>query len=626
VNDCAVPREALPTEWDQAGLLSIVVQGPLLRDNLVQTATHCRHWRDLFPAAELILAISMTDILRDAAPGRVMTAIHSVAALSDNGTVVAALATLVAVCDRICLADPQLPLPPIKSDTAAPNNVNFQIAAAQAGLALASSSFVLRVRSDLIFLDRSFLDQYADAERVPRGGSAVLSRRVLISWLFTLNPFTVERLPLHFSDWFHFGLTEDVRRLWAVPFVMLRDAVHYRAHRFAPDSNDAERLFNTRIAVEQHLALHAFHDRFPDLRLDYHNDPNAIDRSLSILVDNYALCDLERARCVFEKYGTEFASPGKRVHCLTPSDWLALAHGGDTDPRQILASKIEAFETGAVFPTPTELPWTVPAAALIGKQATLTNGELVARAREGEMFKTPAFVLPAGCYQARLLVTAIAGDGSLMLRVAGRSLVAERITLIEGGSAEITLAFDVSGAAVDLVITCQFLGLRTFVVAGLVVEARRGSPAPQHQQVMPQRFGPNRLRTKIGVHADGQIVATGRDGRLFYGPYTWIAPGRYTARVDTGALDGIGTATLKVTQDAGATTLARKRISIGSTPPPLMIDFDVSGRSAERLEVVCDVSGLHRVAVTGLEIVERTGRPQLWPDRLLQRARNQLRG
>ncbi|KON63017.1 hypothetical protein KOEU_34990 [Komagataeibacter europaeus] len=37
-----------------------------------------------------------------------------------------------------------------------------------------------------------------------------LKRRILISEFFTLDPYMFEILPFHYSDWFHFGLTEDV--------------------------------------------------------------------------------------------------------------------------------------------------------------------------------------------------------------------------------------------------------------------------------------------------------------------------------------------------------------------------------------------------------------------------------
>ena len=194
----------------KAGEMSIVVQGGLTQANMLQVATACEHWRDLFPAAELILSISTTDLLlgRSGVDGR-LTSPRLVPAHRHDGMMRAALRALLRTCDKILLSEQAIPLPPVKTAPAV-NNGNLQIAAAKSGLKHARGAYVLRIRSDAIITSRDFLRYYYDMASLPKDRAVILSERVLISELFTLSPFTLERMPFHYSDWLHFGLRRDV--------------------------------------------------------------------------------------------------------------------------------------------------------------------------------------------------------------------------------------------------------------------------------------------------------------------------------------------------------------------------------------------------------------------------------
>lgn len=306
----------------QGADLSIVVQGALFVSNVVQIASYCEHWRALLPQAEIVLAVSSSDMLGVATPpGRIQA--PRVAPTQASALEGAALRSLWKTCDVVVLARAALPLPRFKAD-AGLNNFNLQLAAAQAGLAQARRTYVLRTRSDLVFLTRDFLEHYESDRRQPRGDAARLRERIMISPLFTLDPFSVERMPLHHSDWFHLGLLEDVRRLWAIPPISLADAAFYRAAEHSADSTGHERLFLTRLAVEQHLMFNAFAGQFPQLRLDRHNDRRSLELSLKILRDNFVVSDLQSSACLFDKYAQDIAFVGNRHSCVTREDWLAM--------------------------------------------------------------------------------------------------------------------------------------------------------------------------------------------------------------------------------------------------------------------------------------------------------------
>lgn len=321
------------TDIDRPGALTIVVQGSLFAGNLVETANHCVHWRELFPQAEIILAVAISDILEPAGDERAAEVVEPrlVPGLRHDGLLRTALARLKAACDKVVLSAGALPLPPLKVDSKA-NNINLQIAAAKAGLEQAGGTYTLRIRSDLVFLSREFLDVYRQHHARPRNARTAFRQRVMISPLFTLNPFTMERLPFHYSDWFHFGLTEDVRSIWQIGEMSLRDAMHHAAFPHGADSNAFERKFLLRFGIEQHINVPHLQRVFPELRLDRFNDPAAASASMRILLSDYLVSDLKQIRAVFNKYARALSDPNMELLCITHQQWSELIDlGPDAD-------------------------------------------------------------------------------------------------------------------------------------------------------------------------------------------------------------------------------------------------------------------------------------------------------
>ena len=310
--------------FDEARHLSIVVQGSLYDWNFAESATHCAHWRSLFPQAEIILAIANTDMLEGSTGERKdLTEPKLVSVHVNNGLFQTALARLRRSCDKIVLSEGALPLPPIKFD-AKTNNVNLQIVAAQAGTERASGEYILRVRSDLVFLTRDFLSSYVENYDLPRRSRCAFRQRVMISPYFTLNPFTMERLPFHYSDWFHFGLSVDVRAIWDVPEMSFADSAHYSVYDHDKSSNHLERRFRVRIAVEQFINFHSLSRKLPGLTLGHHNDDSSSEESMHILLNDFIVGDLSTMKVYFEKYGRRFKEPNLETLCVTYQQWKEL--------------------------------------------------------------------------------------------------------------------------------------------------------------------------------------------------------------------------------------------------------------------------------------------------------------
>lgn len=458
------------TEWFQPGKLGIVVQGPIYQGNIIETANICLQWRNMFPNSEIILAISVTDIIVGTLVDGRLRDIGIVPKHQHDGHLWNAFSILEKVCDAITLGEPALPLPPIKRDSPASNNINFQIAAAKAGLALVKSEYVLRIRSDLIFLEPIFLYEYAAACKLPRGEASVFQERVMISWLYTLNPYSLERLPLHFSDWFHLGLTRDVVKIWDVMPITLSDAMYYSNHTYLAGTNGPERQFLTKRAVEQHLMYNMFKPHFPQLKLERHNDLRSRELSLDILIDNFIPSDIFRSKAVFNKYNHEFFDKNKRIQCITHETWRELCLSRDETHLATIQRVAEAEAQADLFLL-TSLDMNAPlspvlspasnisqnsesesdsdsaiaassggsfplrygAAQLHMREGVRENGEIVARDKDGLVFFGPYISLPAGHYTARVQFSRLTGAGKLLCRVTannGELLLAEKKELI----------------------------------------------------------------------------------------------------------------------------------------------------------------------------------------------------
>ncbi|QBL94384.1 hypothetical protein KSAC_21810 [Komagataeibacter saccharivorans] len=307
--------------------LSIVVQGPLYDWNIVQTAQLISQWRSIFPKSKIIFSISQSDLIIFEGSG-IIPKLRIVRIHRNNIVFQDALALIDKFCDIVVMSDSAIVLPPVKSGLRE-NNCNLQIEAAKAGLRLVDTDYVLRIRNDIVFSDTSLIDYYIDNYNLPRGKYAALKQRVLISEFFTLNPFTFEKLPFHYSDWMHFGLIEDVKKLWDVPSYGIIDATYYQRNTYKKGSGPRENTFISRYAVEQYLAITVFKKFFHNIKLDYHNDTASINESLYILADNFIISDFTKTKIYFAKYQHIMRHNNINIVCMTHEAWKKIVFNAE---------------------------------------------------------------------------------------------------------------------------------------------------------------------------------------------------------------------------------------------------------------------------------------------------------
>lgn len=272
--------------------LSIVLQGGVFEKNSTEVTNIASEYRKLFPESEILLSISSSDFLNF--PGSSENELIPYKQNLSNQKFINVCNILNSLVDKFIFCDNALPLPPV--NVKHPNcNANYQIEAAKRGLAEATREFVLRVRNDFLFQDDSFINQYIEMSGNVRGRFSVFQERIMICSLFTINPYAVERLPFHYSDWFHFGKLADVRLLWDVPHISLNYMTYYMNNPYLPGSTELERHFLAKTGVEQYISFGFFSKHFPELKLACHNDIRSRRESIDILLDNFCILEIGRA-------------------------------------------------------------------------------------------------------------------------------------------------------------------------------------------------------------------------------------------------------------------------------------------------------------------------------------------
>lgn len=97
-------------------------------------------------------------------------------------------------------------------------SANRQIVSTLAGLRKSKTKFSIKIRSDLYFKNINFLDYYEMFNKLPFDNDYKLTKeRVLM--LTTINPKRRFKNPFSMSDWFYFGLTEDLINIFDIPLM-----------------------------------------------------------------------------------------------------------------------------------------------------------------------------------------------------------------------------------------------------------------------------------------------------------------------------------------------------------------------------------------------------------------------
>jgi len=311
-----IRRSQLPgpeLQKEVSGDLTVLLQGAVNAANIDHVLQSIAMWRQAYPGAALHFCASTLGEAIDEGASSVRRPEKRNEEVRQRELLISQVSTVV---DHFSVASYQSALPTLKFDSG-PNNCNRMIAAAKRGLKNVTSRFVLRCRYDLFIDDiTACLNDYALLDR--KGIQPDLfDWPIAISPYFTLNPLLLEKLPYHVSDWFHFGLTSDVKALWDVDFFSARDAQYYQMYPHAAHSGQIEKMFRARLSPEQYLFNSvAVKKGYPALR--YHNEPGHEGCFFDLLRRNFVVVDHRAVGMTFQKYD--------RVKDWLQSDYQSINH------------------------------------------------------------------------------------------------------------------------------------------------------------------------------------------------------------------------------------------------------------------------------------------------------------
>jgi hypothetical protein len=208
------------------------------------------------------------------------------------------------------------------------NNTNRQLLSTRKGIEKSKTKYTLKLRSDMIVLNDNLLRSYCE---FPRCGNEyrIFKEKIAISDLFTRRQFELQLeeeyifMPFHVSDWFYFGLTEDLTTYMSSTPPMTEDEMAYPPERLS----NQERIkiydkysWHWRYAPEQHYGISAIRNKYPEIVFRDWTDWNAenVSQSEKFLMNNFIILDFSHHGITMPKYepiitannGGYYAIPG----------------------------------------------------------------------------------------------------------------------------------------------------------------------------------------------------------------------------------------------------------------------------------------------------------------------------
>jgi len=196
------------------------------------------------------------------------------------------------------------------------NNTNRQLVSTQAGLKRVKTEYTLKLRSDMLLLNANFLGSFFSYPE-HTNEYRIFKQRVIIPELFTRRRFEMRSekppifMPFHISDWFCFGLTEDIQTYIMDTPLMPKSDMAYKFSSFSIERPERYLCsWRWRYAPEQYYTISAVQRCYPDIQFrdwtDW-NDTN-IMQSEKFITNNFIVLDLKRHGITMPKYEPQITS------------------------------------------------------------------------------------------------------------------------------------------------------------------------------------------------------------------------------------------------------------------------------------------------------------------------------
>ena len=183
------------------------------------------------------------------------------------------------------------------------NNINRQLVSIQYGLKSASKKYVLKLRSDCILSNANFLF-YFDKFNQVNPDFKIFQHKILVCSICSREYAHTNGLPLpfHVSDFWLFGLTEDIRNYFVETPLMTKEQSsdwHYKC----PDRVPNHHLFWA-YPPEQYYCVSWVKRNFKNIQFDDWSEWNSelFELSQNIIYNNFVFLDYDQSGIFSAKY------------------------------------------------------------------------------------------------------------------------------------------------------------------------------------------------------------------------------------------------------------------------------------------------------------------------------------
>lgn len=190
------------------------------------------------------------------------------------------------------------------------NNMNRQLLSTKEGLKKADRKYVMKLRSDLILTSDKFLN-YFDEFQIRGDNYNLFKRKILTSTLFTRynikcgNCAKRVDMPFHISDWWFFGLKEDMETYFKdSELVKEPEFTKYFSLDENKNKNNPYGKMKFKFAPEQYFAYSCFNRNFKDIYMEDAADfsDELMEKFRQCLVNNFIVLEFEQSGIYLNKY------------------------------------------------------------------------------------------------------------------------------------------------------------------------------------------------------------------------------------------------------------------------------------------------------------------------------------
>ncbi|CAK2025340.1 Wave lipopolysaccharide synthesis [Vibrio crassostreae] len=189
----------------------------------------------------------------------------------------------------------------LDGDVVSTENTNRQIQSVSNAISHVTTQYCVKSRTDIEFTNDKFVKFYLEnVNKYSRDTSfSNLSQRVLISSINTPNPNCFLQYVCQVSDWFYFGLTEDLKKIWEQELIEQSDFYHNEDN--IPDREYKNGFLFGRFSAEQ-IITRGFLSKHHKVLPKYFRDENFIDFTNRFIASEFISAEPVRIGFTFLKY------------------------------------------------------------------------------------------------------------------------------------------------------------------------------------------------------------------------------------------------------------------------------------------------------------------------------------